>query len=144
MVTVVPALTCGESSNAPIRPPPGPFSPGLVLLGPGRSLQHAVASATLASSNVTTTKVFPALYVGDERILGIHTFSQALIPTRPPSMPPAAFFPTQVSSWPSLHRFGEIIAKFGAVFGLARSSTRWVRGTTFLLQVAWSSMIEWK
>ncbi len=59
LIRAVPLRMHGESSTAPMRPPPGPgvVKPGLVVFGPGCSLQQALESpsppAASASSKVT-------------------------------------------------------------------------------------------
>src|SRR5260221_11878806 len=99
----------GETSTAPILPPPGPGGSRLALVtfGGVAFVQHAVASAVApggsASSKVTISR--PSfLNAGDARIFGTHVWSHALAEVSPPGLPSG-----HLASWPSLQRLGGII-----------------------------------
>jgi hypothetical protein len=78
---------------------------------------------------------------------GTHVFKKASIEVRPPGCPfaqvvPAA--PVPLPSWPSSHRLGVMKTKFGVARSFARSAGSLLRLTTWLEQLALSSMMEWK
>src|SRR3954470_5264942 len=79
----VPGAMNGESNTAPIRPPPGPFHPGLFVFGPGCSLQHAVASSPIDSSKVMTSRPL-ARNAGELVMMGTQCRRNRSAETRPP------------------------------------------------------------
>src|SRR5437879_5168050 len=120
----------GESSTAPVSPPPGPLMPGRGLLGPGISPQHELVSLVEASSKMIIRRPFWFLYAGEEVILGTHSFRNCSIP----AYPPGRFGLAQVASWPSEHRSGVMNTRLGVLEARARSWASGSRFTTWLWQ----------
>jgi hypothetical protein len=128
----------GESSTAPVRPPPGPpdSPPGNGEPGPGCSPQQALASLP-ASSKITASRP-PSRKAGEPAIRGTHSARKVLTRARPPGVPSA-----HEASCPSLHRSGVMKARFGVEESVARSAASRPSGTTSCAQ-AGESTIEWK
>jgi hypothetical protein len=139
----LPGCTKGDTTTAPMRPPPGPGTrpPGLCELGPGRSPQQADESPApaldSASSNVTTSSPSRP-NAGEARIFGIHSASHASALASPPGRPS-----THGASWPSLHRLGTITDRFAVLWTCARSPGRRDSGTSLRAHDG-ESMIDWK
>src|SRR5664280_533823 len=150
----------GESSTAPVRPPPGPAIPGLAAAGPGISLQQALALAGLPPSTSASSKVISSrpsfLNAGEPVILGTQVRRKVSTLVTPEGLP--GWF-THGASWPSLHRLGVMKLKLGVVETDFRSVARPVtpngapagndplvepRGTTPVSHRVALSMIEWK
>src|SRR6185437_5893315 len=132
-----PGAMNGDSSTAPMRPPPGPFTPGRSTLGPDGSAQHEVASMLSASSNVTISR--PSFtYAGELVMRGTHVERNSFADTRPPGSP---FLHGR--SWPSWQRLGTMNEKLGVRDAERSAPSSSVSGTTFFAHEA-ESMIEWK
>src|SRR5438270_713917 len=86
-------------TRAPVRPPPGPWMPGIGSDGPGCSPQQAVESDVLASSVVMMRR--PSRWnAGDFLMRGTHTDRKWSTDTSPPLLPPVASLPLHGASWP--------------------------------------------
>src|SRR3954468_7807955 len=136
-----PGTTYCDRTTVPVRPPPGPATPGIGVLGPVGWLQQACEEAGCGASpsSQVMTIIPPSAYAGEPCRRGTHVLRKSSTLFRPPGRPSA-----HPVSWPSEHRSGVMKAKLGVVAALSRSGPSWRRLTTRASQRLRSSMIEWK